>query len=269
MLPYGLLTGVTATVPPSDYHNHTISALFANTNAPQDYWYSGITVKGWGDEYRTWQLVGNSADTDSGQDLFYRYGRNSTWSSWQKILTSNNWSNYCAAASHTHDDLIVHKTLSSTQTNSTTNYLLYTFTTTSATSYCITNFDMDICDFESGLSNAFNVKIGGRIDNSSEGSNAIRKMNSIHSTSNNKNVKINIVKNSDSWTWYVYLTVAGSWRTPEIWFKFTRLSGLTKTWSGAQVSSLQGTTVWESSNVWGSSLPTSYLTEGMMFYKLT
>ena len=36
-------------------------------------------------------------------NIWYRKATSSTaWGSWQKILTSSNWSSYCAAASHTH-----------------------------------------------------------------------------------------------------------------------------------------------------------------------
>lgn len=84
---------------PIVYEKYAISTIFSNTNNPQDQWYSGITVKGWTDKYRTWQLVGNSNNTSTGQDLFYRYGINSTWESWQKILTSNNYSQYALSLS--------------------------------------------------------------------------------------------------------------------------------------------------------------------------
>lgn len=38
--------------------------------------------------------MGNSDNTDTGQDLFYRYGREGPWGSWQRILSSSNYSSY-------------------------------------------------------------------------------------------------------------------------------------------------------------------------------
>lgn len=84
---------------PSAYKDYAISTIFSNTNNPQDYWYSGITVKGWASSYRTWQLVGNSDKGSGGSDLFYRYGNDSTWESWQRLLTSNNYSQYALSLS--------------------------------------------------------------------------------------------------------------------------------------------------------------------------
>ena len=48
------------TILPTSYDNYNISGLFHMSGMPSSNWWSGIHVKGWGEGYATWELVGPS-----------------------------------------------------------------------------------------------------------------------------------------------------------------------------------------------------------------
>lgn len=74
---------------PNSYESHNISAFFnmAKSNGmPDDNWWSGFHVRGWGDGYATWELVGPSSTDNTNNRLYYRDGKGSSWATdWKGI----------------------------------------------------------------------------------------------------------------------------------------------------------------------------------------
>ena len=75
-----------------NYPIKSIVAWFNQTGMPKsDTWYSGITVKGYSNDYASWQLAGySSSNTTKDDNLYFRNGINSTWKAWKTILDSSN-----------------------------------------------------------------------------------------------------------------------------------------------------------------------------------
>lgn len=75
---------------PNSYESHNISAFFnmARSNGmPDDSWWSGFHVRGWGDGYCTWELIGPSSTGNTAYNLRYRTGIGDTWGDWKMIMT--------------------------------------------------------------------------------------------------------------------------------------------------------------------------------------
>ena len=75
---------------PNSYESHNISAFFnmARSNGmPDDNWWSGFHVRGWGDGYCTWELIGPSSTNNVAYGLRYRTGIGDTWGDWKMIMT--------------------------------------------------------------------------------------------------------------------------------------------------------------------------------------
>lgn len=74
------------TILPTSYANATISSLFHMSGMPASNWWSGIHVKGWGEGYATWELVGPSSTGNTNNRLYYRDGKGSSWATdWKGI----------------------------------------------------------------------------------------------------------------------------------------------------------------------------------------
>ena len=74
------------TVLPTSYDNYNISGLFHMSGMPSSNWWSGIHVKGWGEGYATWELVGPSSTDNTNNRLYYRDGKGSSWATdWKGI----------------------------------------------------------------------------------------------------------------------------------------------------------------------------------------
>lgn len=86
----------TAHLPNSDtYPQKSLIAWFNNQGVPSSAWYSGITLKGWTNDYVTWQLCSLSASgVDTNHNLWFRSGITDTWGSWKTILDSSNYTDY-------------------------------------------------------------------------------------------------------------------------------------------------------------------------------
>lgn len=54
---------------------------------PDGNWWSGFHVRGWGDGYCTWELVGPSSTNNTAYNLRYRTGIGDTWGAWKMIMT--------------------------------------------------------------------------------------------------------------------------------------------------------------------------------------
>lgn len=73
---------------PNSYENYNISAFFNMGNGmPDNNWWSGFHVRGWGDGYCTWELVGPSSTNNTAYNLRYRTGIGDTWGAWKMIMT--------------------------------------------------------------------------------------------------------------------------------------------------------------------------------------
>ncbi len=79
------------TMTPAAFNSKTVTAWFNQTGTPSSIWYAGITVKGWTDGYAAWQLCANSTVNTADTNLYFRIGINSSFQSWQKILTDANY----------------------------------------------------------------------------------------------------------------------------------------------------------------------------------
>ena len=74
------------TILPTSYDNYNISGLFHMSGMPSSNWWSGIHVKGWGEGYTTWELVGPSSTDNTNNRLYYRDGKGSSWATdWKGI----------------------------------------------------------------------------------------------------------------------------------------------------------------------------------------
>lgn len=74
------------TILPTSYDNYSISGLFHISGMPSSNWWSGIHVKGWGEGYATWELVGPSSTDNTNNRLYYRDGKGSSWATdWKGI----------------------------------------------------------------------------------------------------------------------------------------------------------------------------------------
>lgn len=81
---------------PNNCSDKSVTAWFNNKDKPStsDTWYSGITITGWSDGYRAWQLASNSGNGSMNEGLFFRGGKGDTWQSWATILSSENYTAY-------------------------------------------------------------------------------------------------------------------------------------------------------------------------------
>lgn len=73
---------------PNSYEAHNITAFFnAGNGMPDGNWWSGFHVRGWGDSYCTWELMGPSSTNNTAYNLRYRTGIGDTWGAWKMIMT--------------------------------------------------------------------------------------------------------------------------------------------------------------------------------------
>lgn len=75
------------TILPSSLGNEEINTFFnAGGNMPDGNWWSGIHVRGWGEGYCAWELVGPSSTDNTNNRLYYRDGKGSSWATdWKGI----------------------------------------------------------------------------------------------------------------------------------------------------------------------------------------
>ena len=73
-------------VTPDGFGNYTAKFSFTDdiTGSPNA-WDSVLTMAGWIDTYRVWQLVSNSNLSDADDDLYFRSGRTGTWGNLRKV----------------------------------------------------------------------------------------------------------------------------------------------------------------------------------------
>ena len=76
---------------PAAFKPRMVTAWFNQTGTPSGTWYAGITVRGWTDGYSAWQLCSNATINTADNNLYFRIGINSSFQSWQKILTDANF----------------------------------------------------------------------------------------------------------------------------------------------------------------------------------
>ena len=80
----------TAEFSTTDFEPYSVDFSFTDEIAGSpNAWDSVITVKGWTDDYRTWQLMSDSSNTSIEDDLYYRGGRNGTWGALRKVVTED------------------------------------------------------------------------------------------------------------------------------------------------------------------------------------
>ena len=100
---------------PAAFKPRMVTAWFNQTGTPSGTWYAGITVRGWTDGYSAWQLCSNATINTADNNLYFRIGINSSFQTWQKILTDANYASmldgrYVNAAGDKMDgDLAVRK----------------------------------------------------------------------------------------------------------------------------------------------------------------
>lgn len=75
---------------PDDVGDFGVSAWFSNVwNPTGATWNSGISVKGWADNYAVWQLAASSNYGGNNQELYFRLGEGTTWNAWRRLLFNN------------------------------------------------------------------------------------------------------------------------------------------------------------------------------------
>ena len=73
---------------PNSYEARNITAFFnAGNGMPDGNWWSGFHVRGWSDDYCTWELMGPSSTNNTAYNLRYRTGIGDTWGAWKMIMT--------------------------------------------------------------------------------------------------------------------------------------------------------------------------------------
>ena len=78
-------------VTPDGFGDKRVSYSFTDDIAGSTHtWDSVITVKGWSDNYRAWQITSNSSNDDIDQNLYFRSGRGATWGSLRTVWDSGN-----------------------------------------------------------------------------------------------------------------------------------------------------------------------------------
>ena len=97
---------------PDSFTDHTISAFFNDHSTYGGSWQSGITVKGWSNNYQVWQLSAGST-LSRNENLYFRTGIGTTWGSLREVFHTGHlpsWGEVAgkpttfAPTSHTHDD---------------------------------------------------------------------------------------------------------------------------------------------------------------------
>lgn len=75
---------------PADFNEKQMTVSFTDDIAGSpNLWDGVITVKGWSDGYKAWQLISDSNSTTHNSDLFFRSG-NTSWGTLQKVWTDYN-----------------------------------------------------------------------------------------------------------------------------------------------------------------------------------
>lgn len=75
---------------PNDYLDNALSLDFTDEFGSLGAWYSGITLKGWSDGYAAWQLIANSANNTTDQNLYFRSGTGTSWGTMHTVYHSGN-----------------------------------------------------------------------------------------------------------------------------------------------------------------------------------
>ena len=97
---------------PDSFTDHTISAFFNDHSTYGGSWQSGITVKGWSNNYQVWQLSAGST-LSRNENLYFRTGIGTTWGSLREVFHTGHLPSWgevdgkpttFAPTSHTHDD---------------------------------------------------------------------------------------------------------------------------------------------------------------------
>lgn len=73
---------------PSDIDTFAVSAQFTNADNPGDGWYSGLSIQGWTNDYKAWQLR-SGANTSADNHLYFRNGVLETWNDWRRVITGD------------------------------------------------------------------------------------------------------------------------------------------------------------------------------------
>lgn len=97
---------------PNDYHDKAVSFDFTDEFGSLGTWYSGITLKGWSDNYAAWQLISGS-NTSAINDLYFRTGVGTSWGTMHKVYHTGNLS------AGTNVSISASGVISSTDTNTT------------------------------------------------------------------------------------------------------------------------------------------------------
>ena len=111
---------------PNDYLDKSLSLDFTDEFASLGAWYSGMTVKGWSDNYTAWQLI-SSSNTSTNNELYFRTGTGTSWNSMYKVWHNGNLDAF-VGASVSNDTITFTKanggTVAVSTSDANTNYFL-------------------------------------------------------------------------------------------------------------------------------------------------
>ena len=82
---------------PNDYLDKSLSLEFTDEFGSLGAWYSGITLKGWSDNYTAWQLI-SSSNTSTNNELYFRTGTGTSWNSMYKVWHNGNLDAFIGAS---------------------------------------------------------------------------------------------------------------------------------------------------------------------------
>lgn len=86
------------TVLPTTTEPYSIATLFHKSGMPSSNWWSGLQVRGWGEGFVTWSLVGPSSTNNTNNRLYYRDGLGSNWATnWKGLAFLEDVSNVADA----------------------------------------------------------------------------------------------------------------------------------------------------------------------------
>lgn len=111
---------------PNDYLDKSLSVEFTDEFGSLGAWYSGITLKGWSDNYTAWQLI-SSSNTSTNNELYFRTGIGTSWNSMYKVWHNGNLDAF-VGASVSNDTITFTKanggTVAVSTSDANTNYFL-------------------------------------------------------------------------------------------------------------------------------------------------
>ncbi|EGR0697673.1 hypothetical protein EX461_18070 [Vibrio parahaemolyticus] len=79
-----------AAISPNGLEANAVTFQFTDKDKPVGAWFSKMSVKGWTDNYVTWELGSCASSTTDNTKLWFRTGRADAWNHWEEVYTTGN-----------------------------------------------------------------------------------------------------------------------------------------------------------------------------------